>query len=105
MAVWSSNFGISKEAKGQKGPVEKVPNMTMGGIPHYLDQVEGGKTAVQNIDEICFHPLGLLRTEFDNLYSSLFANPERYEAVVNALASTWKGLSRWGSGWICGVPL
>lgn len=68
--------------------------MTMGGIPHYLDQVEGGKTAVQNIDEICFHPLGLLRTEFDNLYSSLFANPERYEAVVNALASTWKGLSR-----------
>ena len=79
--------------------------MTMGGIPPYLDQVEGGKTAVQNIDEICFHPLGLLRTEFDNLYSSLFANPERYEAVVNTLASTWKGLSRWGAGWICGVPL
>lgn len=66
----------------------------MGGIPHYLDQVEGGKTAIQNVDEICFHPQGLLRTEFDNLYSSLFANPERYEMIVQALASTWKGLSR-----------
>jgi len=70
--------------------------MTMGGIPHYLDQVEGGKTAIQNIDEICFQPQGLLRTEFDNLYSSLFTHPERYERVVGALASSWKGLSRAG---------
>ena len=68
--------------------------MTLGGIPHYLDQVEGGKTAVQNIDNICFHPQGALRTEFENLYSSLFVHPERYEAIVSALASTWKGLSR-----------
>ena len=68
--------------------------MTMGGIPHYLEQVEGGKSAIQNIDEICFHPQGMLRTEFDNLYSSLFTNPERYEAIVTILASTWKGLNR-----------
>lgn len=68
--------------------------MTMGGIPHYLDQVEGGKSAVQNIDEICFQPQGLLRTEFNNLYSSLFNNPERYEAIISALSSTWKGMNR-----------
>jgi uncharacterized protein len=68
--------------------------MTMGGIPHYLDQVEGGKSAIQNIDDICFQPQGLLRTEFDNLYSSLFANPERYESIITALSSTWKGMSR-----------
>ena len=68
--------------------------MTMGGIPHYLDQVEGGKSAVQNIDDICFHPQGLLRSEFDNLYSSLFLNPERYELIVNVLSSTWLGMSR-----------
>lgn len=68
--------------------------MTMGGIPHYLDQVEGGKSAVQNIDAICFQQNGLLRTEFDNLYSSLFTNPERYETIISALSSTWKGLSR-----------
>jgi AAA+ ATPase superfamily predicted ATPase len=68
--------------------------MTMGGIPQYLDQVEGGKSAVQNIDNICFSQLGSLRTEFDNLYSSLFAKPEKYEAIVTALATKWKGLSR-----------
>ncbi len=68
--------------------------MAMGGVPHYLDQVQGGRTAIQNINEICFHPQGLLRTEFENLYSSLFTRPERYEIIVNALANTWKGLSR-----------
>lgn len=68
--------------------------MAMGGIPHYLDMVERGKSAVQNIDDICFHPQGLLRTEFDNLYASLFANPERYETVIGALSGIWKGLSR-----------
>ncbi len=68
--------------------------MAMGGIPHYLDMVERGKSAVQNIDDICFHPQGLLRTEFDNLYASLFANPEKYETVIGALSGIWKGLSR-----------
>ncbi len=61
--------------------------MTMGGVPHYLDQVQGGKSAVQNIDAICFKPDGLLRTEFNNLYSSLFSNPEKYEAIIASLAS------------------
>jgi len=68
--------------------------MTMGGIPHYLDQVVGGKTAIQNIDAICFSQEGLLRTEFDNLYSSLFTHPERYEKIVEILATTWRGMSR-----------
>lgn len=68
--------------------------MTMGGIPHYLDQVEGGKSAIQNIDAICFQPDGLLRTEFDNLYSSLFTNPDRYESIISALSASWKGMSR-----------
>jgi uncharacterized protein len=68
--------------------------MVMGGIPHYLDQVEGGKSAIQNIDAICFQKDSLLRTEFDNLYSSLFTNPERYESIISALSATWKGMSR-----------
>ena len=28
--------------------------MVMGGIPHYLKEIQPGKTAIQNIDEICF---------------------------------------------------
>ncbi len=68
--------------------------MALGGIPHSLDQVEGGKSAVQNNDDKSLHPKRDLRSEFANQYSSLFARPERYEAVEAALASTWKGLSR-----------
>ena len=63
--------------------------MTMGGIPHYLDQVEGGKSAVQNIDAICFQPQGLLRTEFENLYSSLFQ-------ILNAMKQLFKHFLRLG---------
>ncbi len=70
--------------------------MAMGGIPHYLDQVERGKSAAQNIDQICFHPQGLLRNEFGNLYSSLFTHPERYELIVRTLAGSWKGITRSG---------
>jgi uncharacterized protein len=68
--------------------------MAFGGIPHYLDQIKSGKTAIQNIDELCFSKKGLMRAEFSNLYSSLFTNPEKYELVVEVLSSTWKGMSR-----------
>ena len=68
--------------------------MVMGGIPHYLEQLEKGKSAVQNIEDICFKPNGFLRGEFDNLYKALFRFPERYESVIRALATKWKGLTR-----------
>lgn len=68
--------------------------MAMGGIPHYLAQVDGSKSAIQNIDAICFQPQGLLRTEFNNLYRALFNHPDRYESIVSALSTTWKGMSR-----------
>ncbi len=68
--------------------------MTMGGVPHYLEQIKAGKSAIQNINEICFHPQGLLRTEFDNLYKSLFNQPQRYEDVIFALSTSLQGLNR-----------
>jgi hypothetical protein len=37
-----------------------------------------------------------LRNEFDNLYRSLFDNPDRYEKVIIAHSSSWKGLGREG---------
>ena len=33
--------------------------MTMGGIPHYLDKIEKGKSVVQNIDALCFEKNGI----------------------------------------------
>jgi hypothetical protein len=68
--------------------------MTLGGIPHYLEQVQKGKSATQNIQEICFNRDGLLRTEFDSLYSALFDNATNHIEVIKALASKSKGLDR-----------
>ncbi len=68
--------------------------MAMGGIPHYLKEIEAGKSAVQNIDAICFSRQGLLSDEFERLYPSLFANAENHIAIVRALANKKQGMTR-----------
>lgn len=68
--------------------------MAMGGIPHYLKEVKDGKSATQNINDICFSSNGLLKNEFLRLYPSLFSNAEKHFAVIRALAEKRVGLSR-----------
>lgn len=68
--------------------------MALGGVPHYLDEIEAGKSAAQNIDAICFSENGLLYDEFPKLYSSIFDNSEAHVKVVRALAAKTKGLTR-----------
>ncbi|MEM9885776.1 MAG: ATP-binding protein [Bacteroidota bacterium] len=68
--------------------------MVMGGIPFYLEAVKSGQSAAQNIERICFSVDGLLRTEFENLYRALFKKSEKHIAIVRAIASKTKGLTR-----------
>jgi uncharacterized protein len=68
--------------------------MALGGVPHYLAQVEPGESAAQAIDRLCFGRGGALRDEFVHLYEALFIKPERHEAVVRALAKKRRGLNR-----------
>ncbi len=68
--------------------------MAMGGIPHYLKEIESGKSAIQNIDDICFSETGILRTEFSILFSSLFDDSHNHISVIRALAKTRQGLDR-----------
>ena len=68
--------------------------MAMGGIPHYLKEILAGRSATQNINQICFTKNGLLRDEFLKLYSSLFTNAHNHIAVIRALAEKQKGLTR-----------
>jgi uncharacterized protein len=67
--------------------------MVTGGIPFYLDRVDKGLTATQNIDRLCFTKNGLLRTEFDNLFSSLFKKAEKHASVIEVLAKKSKGMT------------
>lgn len=68
--------------------------MAMGGIPHYLKEVDGGLSAAQNIDQQCFSTTGLLRDEFQRLYSSLFEHSDRHVRIVRAMAQLRRGLTR-----------
>ena len=68
--------------------------MALGGVPFYLDQVDTSKSAVQNINSLCFGPNGLLRGEFDNLYRSLFNKAEKHIDVIRALSRKNKGMTR-----------
>lgn len=68
--------------------------MAMGGIPQYLKQVGKGESADQVIDKLYFEKSGFLKTEFTNLYRSLFANATHHEAIVRVLAKKGSGLSR-----------
>jgi uncharacterized protein len=68
--------------------------MVTGGIPFYLEQVDTAKSITQNINDLGFLPDGFLRTEFDNLYASLFRNAKRHVSIVQALAQKSKGMRR-----------
>ncbi|MEZ4826050.1 MAG: ATP-binding protein [Bacteroidia bacterium] len=68
--------------------------MSIGGIPHYLKEVKGNKSAAQNIDDLCFAPLGLLRDEFNFMFYSLFESAEKHIAIIHALSSSKQGLPR-----------
>ena len=68
--------------------------MTLGGIPHYLKEVKPGWSATQNIEAICFSPMGILRDEFSALYYALFDNAEQHVRIIRALSEVRRGLTR-----------
>ena len=68
--------------------------MAIGGIPHYLKNVNPGESVTQTIDRLCFTKDGLLQDEFKNLYASLFDQADKHITVVRALARKPEGLNR-----------
>ncbi|MDR2197349.1 MAG: AAA family ATPase [Coriobacteriales bacterium] len=68
--------------------------MVFGGIPYYLNQLDGRYGLPQNIDRLCFVEDAPLRYEHDMVFASLFDRPEKYLQVIEAIASKKKGLTR-----------
>jgi hypothetical protein len=60
--------------------------MTLGGTPYYYTLFEKSLTLPQNIDTLFFSPTGMLRTEFDELYGSLFRNPKMHKHIVKVMS-------------------
>lgn len=68
--------------------------MCVGGVPFYLKDIKVGQSVPQILDELYFSPKALLKNEFGNLYASLFKNSDLHVAIVKALATKNKGLTR-----------
>lgn len=69
--------------------------MIMGGIPFYWSLIKRELSMAQNIDTLFFSKDSEgLSHEYEQLYASLFNNPEPYMQIVTALAIKNKGLTR-----------
>lgn len=68
--------------------------MIIGGIPYYYSLLNVKESLVQNVDRLFFRKNGELRTEFEELYSALFTNTEKYTSVVKLLNSKREGMTR-----------
>lgn len=66
----------------------------MGGVPFYWSKLSPSKSIAQNINDIFLNEDGELRHEFNELYASIYDNPERYISVIEALSTKKKGLTR-----------
>lgn len=84
------------QSRGVRWPVQTVAEcyMVMGGIPYYLQQIDGTMSLAQNVDRMFFKESALLADEFDNLYSSLFTHSSDHVNIVKALAGKRQGLTR-----------
>lgn len=65
--------------------------MAIGGVPHYLMQVERGWSAAQAVARICFDRSGILHDEYDRLFASLFDGADVFDRLVRAIAETRAG--------------
>jgi len=68
--------------------------MALGGVAYYWSLLEKGLSPEQNINQLFFGVQDGLRFEYDELYASLFSNPEPYQAIVAALTERRAGLTR-----------
>ena len=68
--------------------------MAVGGVAYYLSLFDRDKSVAENIDTLCFTKGGELADEFGRLYDSLFRKAESHIAVIHALSSVGKGMTR-----------
>lgn len=69
--------------------------MILGGVPYYLTLLRPELSLLSNIDELFFADShAMLRTEYSELYSSLFKRPENYISVIRVLSEKFGGFTR-----------
>ncbi|MDR1057641.1 MAG: hypothetical protein LBL17_03695 [Coxiellaceae bacterium] len=68
--------------------------MVVGGIPHYLAQIDKGLSATQAIERLAFSKNSFLFEEFDKLYATLFHNSETCIQIVRIITKHRYGVGQ-----------
>ena len=53
-----------------------------GGVPRYLEEVDPGLSAFENVRRLCFLPNALLRTDFDEMFRDVVTQQRDFSATV-----------------------
>ena len=90
----TEEFLLSRNIRWSKYQIAEC-YMMMGGIPYYLDNIPSdGATPAMAIDDMYFTKGGILYSEYDDLFESLYKHPEPYVALIEALAKKRQGYHR-----------
>ncbi len=68
--------------------------MVTGGVPFYLSNLEKGLSAAQLIEKLAFNQKGILFDEFENLFSSLFTEADKYIQIIRTIAANQYGVGQ-----------
>ena len=62
-----------------------------GGVPRYLEEIDPGMPAEENVRQLCFRKEGLLYDEFDKIFSDLFGRKTAsYRRIIYSLIQSPK---------------
>ena len=92
--LFETKMFLKKQGIGLKDQQILDLYMIMGGIPHYLKQIQKGKSAMQNINDICFLKSGLLYGEFPKIFKSLFDESDIHLSIIKEIAKHRYGVDR-----------
>jgi DNA-binding PadR family transcriptional regulator len=68
--------------------------MALGGVAKYLKELDKTLTHQQAIHDICFSKHALLKDEYEELYQSLFRQPQHHYDIMTVLTNRWSGLTK-----------
>jgi hypothetical protein len=68
--------------------------MALGGVAYYLNLVPRNKSSAEVISDLFFIKQAPLLSEFHNLFTSLYNNPQKHVDVIKVLAQTRQGLTQ-----------
>jgi uncharacterized protein len=68
--------------------------MVFGGVAKYLTYLSSSKTPQQNIQDIVFGPMAMMKQEYEDLFKSLFTEYQAHYKIMDLLSSKWSGYSK-----------